>query len=181
MDAVVDFGQCALETPFQRCRPRLFILESLELLDEVELELGAEPGAELEGNVAVGKGATVPAGFGVQADGARGFDPLLCRQIETIAPGLVSNSLELEGIETGIVDLLPYAQEQHGVLILEPLLDQGASALEALHHVGQRDVVLLVPGRNRDLGALHGDAAVLHGNRFQWCRETPVFRQVLFG
>jgi hypothetical protein len=31
---------------------------------------------------------------------------------------LVSNSLEFEGIETGIVDLLPNAQEQHGVLVL---------------------------------------------------------------
>jgi hypothetical protein len=51
------------------------------------------------------------------------------------------------------------------------LLDQGASALEALHHVGQRDAVLLVPGRNRDLGALDGDAAVLHGNRFQCNRQ----------
>jgi hypothetical protein len=36
-----------------------------------------KPGAELEGNVAVGIGTTVPAGLGVQADGACGIDPLL--------------------------------------------------------------------------------------------------------
>jgi hypothetical protein len=104
VDAVVDFSQRALKTPFQRCGAGLFILESLELLDEIELELRAEPGAELEGNVAMGVGATVSAGLGMQADGTRGLDPLLCRQIETIAPGLVSNSLEFGGIETGIVD-----------------------------------------------------------------------------
>ena len=80
VDAVVDFRQRALETPFQRWSAGLFILEPLKLLDEIELELGAEPGAQLEGDVAVGIGATLPAGFGVQADGARGLDAFLCRQ-----------------------------------------------------------------------------------------------------
>jgi hypothetical protein len=35
----------------------------------------------------------------------------------------------------------------------------------ALDHVGQRNVVLLAPSRDANLGALHGDYAVLHANR----------------
>jgi len=35
VDAVVNLGQRALEVPFQRCRPRFIVLETLEFLDEV--------------------------------------------------------------------------------------------------------------------------------------------------
>jgi hypothetical protein len=31
--------------------PRFFILEALEFLDQVQLELGAEPGTELESDI----------------------------------------------------------------------------------------------------------------------------------
>ena len=57
-------------------------------------------------------------------DGSGGVDPLLCRQIETIAPGLISNFLEFEGIEDGVIDLFPNAGEQHSVFILQSLFDQ---------------------------------------------------------
>ena len=43
------------------------ILESLELLDQVQCE----------GNVLVGIGAAVAGGFGTDTDGARRLDPLL--------------------------------------------------------------------------------------------------------
>ena len=79
MDAVVDLGQRALEVPFQRCGARFFILEALKFLDQVQLELGTEPGTELESDVTVGIGAAVATGFGVKADGRSGVDPLLCR------------------------------------------------------------------------------------------------------
>jgi hypothetical protein len=46
----------------------------------------------------------------------------------------------------------------------------------ALDHVGQRNVVLLAPSRDPNLGALHGGYAVLHANRSNGV-ETLVFRQ----
>ena len=39
------------------------------------------------------------------------------------------------------------------------------TSMLALDHVGQRNVVLLAPSRDANLGALHGDYAVLHANR----------------
>ena len=33
-------------------------------------------------------------------------------------PGFVSNSLEFEGIETGVIDLLPHPEEQQSNLVL---------------------------------------------------------------
>ncbi len=65
------------EVPFQGRGARLFVLEPLEFLDEVQLELGAEPGTELEGDVTVGIGAAVTARLGVQAGRGSGAYPLL--------------------------------------------------------------------------------------------------------
>jgi hypothetical protein len=39
------------------------------------------------------------------------------------------------------------------------------TSMLALDHVGQRNVVLLAPSRDTNLGALHGGYAVLHANR----------------
>ncbi len=105
---VVDLGQGALEVPFQCLRARRFVPEALELLDELEGELGAEPGAELEGDVAVGVGAAIAACLGMQPNGGCGIYPLFGGQEKTVTPGLVSNSLEFEGIKTRVVELLPH-------------------------------------------------------------------------
>ena len=51
---------------------------------------------------------------GVDADGASRFDPVFRGQEKTVAPGFVSNSLEFEGIEIGVVELLPHPEEQYG-------------------------------------------------------------------
>lgn len=72
------------------------------------------------------------------------------------------NSLEFEGIKSWVVELLPHAQEQHGVLVFEPLLNQGAASVKVPHHVGERDVVLLVPGGDGDFGPFDVDNAILH-------------------
>ena len=39
------------------------------------------------------------------------------------------------------------------------------TSMLALDHVGQRNLALLEPSRDANLGALHGDYAVLHANR----------------
>jgi hypothetical protein len=57
---------------------------------------------------------------------------------KTVAPGFVSNSLEFEGIEIGVVELLPHPEEQNGILVSQPLFDQSAAAIKVLHHIGKR-------------------------------------------
>ena len=119
VDAVVDLGEGALEVPIE-LEPVVFvILEALKFRDEVELELRAEPRAELEGDVLVGVGAAVAAGTRDETIGSGQVDPLLGREEETVPARLISNSLEFEGIKTGVVDAFPDAEEQDGVLVLE--------------------------------------------------------------
>ena len=72
---------------------------------------------------------------------------------------LISNSLEFEGIKNGVIDAFPNAEEQDGVFILEPLLDQRARAIEVPHHVGERYIVSTRLRENADGCALNLDAA----------------------
>jgi hypothetical protein len=46
-------------------------------------------------------------GTGTQAFGPGEFNPLLGREVKTVASGLISNSLEFGGIKMGVVDALP--------------------------------------------------------------------------
>jgi hypothetical protein len=104
VDAVIDFCEGALEIPTELEAVVFFILEALEFLDEVELEFRAEPRAELKGDVLVGVGAAVAAGTRDETIGSGQVDPLLGREDETVPARLISNSLEFEGIKTGVVD-----------------------------------------------------------------------------
>lgn len=54
VDAVIDFGQCALEVPIELEAVVFLVLEALEFLDEVEFEFHRDPGGEFEGDVLVG-------------------------------------------------------------------------------------------------------------------------------
>ncbi len=65
MDSVVDLGERALKVPLKRRLACFFVFETLEFLDQVELELGTQPGAELKCNVFVCEGAAVATGFGI--------------------------------------------------------------------------------------------------------------------
>ena len=76
MDAVVDLGEGALEVPVELEAVVFLVLEALELLDEVELEFRAEPGAEFKGDVLVGvSAAAVTPCFRLKSDGTGGIDP----------------------------------------------------------------------------------------------------------
>ena len=90
--------------------------------------------------------------------GCRSFDPLFSRQEKTISACLISNSLEFEGIKTGVVDALPDSEEQDGVFILKPLFDQRARAIEVPHHVCERNIVSIRLCENADGCALDLDS-----------------------
>jgi hypothetical protein len=93
-------------------------------------------------------------------------------------PGLVFNSLEFGGIKIRIVELFPDAEEKDGILVLEPLLDEGGAALEVTHHVGKGDVVFILPPDDGDLGAPHVDGGVggflIHAVNFLSLHSTPL-------
>src|SRR4051812_45340521 len=97
----------------------------------------------------------------METNGLRGLYPPPDREEEAVAPGLIPNSLEFAGIEPGVVELLPDAEEQHRVLGPQPLLDQCPRAVETTDHVGERDVVLLVARGDAHHGPLDDDAAAL--------------------
>ena len=79
MDAVVDLGESALEVPIELEVVVFVVLEALELLDQVKLELRAEPGAELESDVLVRVSASVSPGARDQAFATSKPDPFLGR------------------------------------------------------------------------------------------------------
>jgi len=71
----------------------------------------------------------------------RCIDPLLRGEVETVPPGLISNSLESGGIKIRVVDLLPHTEEEHSIFVFQPLLDKGTPTVKVLYHVRKRDVI----------------------------------------
>jgi hypothetical protein len=69
-----------------------------------------------------------------------------CSTGETVEACLTFNPIEFDGIKTGIVDLLPEAEEFDGVAIAQPVEDQVIGALRILvaGDVGQADIILVV-------------------------------------
>jgi hypothetical protein len=65
---------------------------------------------------------------------------------KTVEACLTFNPIEFDGIKTGIVDLLPEAEEFDGVAIAQPVEDQVIGALRILvaGDVGQADIILVV-------------------------------------
>jgi hypothetical protein len=63
------------------------------------------------------------------------FDPLLWSEDEAVQPSLHSNPVEFDGIKTRVVEPLPNAEEENGVLVLEPLLDEGPRPIKIANHV----------------------------------------------
>ena len=62
MNPIVDFGQIPPDVPTQLLF--LFILQPLELLDEIKFKLRGDPRSKLESDVFMGIGAAVSASFG---------------------------------------------------------------------------------------------------------------------
>src|SRR5439155_24970532 len=101
------------------------------------------------------------SGAGHQPLGPRALRPRLGGQEETVPTRLISNSLEFEGIKIQVVNPLPDAEEQHRVLVLQPLFDERATALEVSHHVRERDVIAMLLGNDPNGRALDFDGGWL--------------------
>lgn len=164
MDAVIELGQGAIEVPGQRQAAVLVHLESLEFLDQVELELNRYPGSELEGDVSVCVGTAITPRLGDQPAGMGCVYPLTWRQDEAVEPCPVFKPLEFEGFETGVIQSLPYAQELDGVAVSHPVLDDmvGSIRFFVLGNVRQGNIVITRLAENRDRSAFDFDGA-FHG------------------
>ena len=174
---VLHFCQRAADAPLNPAGERLLFLEALEFLDQVQLELSAQPRPEFKGNVFVGVRSAVPASPGDSADTVCFLIPGTDRQGEAIQSSLTSNSLESGGIKTRVVQPLPNSQEFHGVFISQPRFDQDAAALELCHHISQADVVLVSFGRETYFNALYRQAFI--GNHgFPECDEIFACQRV---
>ena len=93
VDMVVYLRQLSFGTPTDGLL--LFGLQSLEFLYDEDFELMANPHGKLEGNVLMGIGTTVTAGFGLQADSIGTGNKLLDTYLESVQPRLtiiVANS-----------------------------------------------------------------------------------------
>ena len=144
LDVKVGLSEEAVHVPVVVEFFGFFFLEALEFFDEVELESGTEPVAELDGDVLVGEGAAVAAGFGVKADGFGLFDPLFDRDLEGVETDVAFNSVESDGIKLGVVQLLPHAEEFDGVAVAHPAFDGGDAYFEAFGDVGDADEIILL-------------------------------------
>ena len=158
MDTVNDLGEGALEIPADLEAVVFVIFEALEFLDEVELELRAEPGPKLESNVLVGAGAAaVTSGPRLEPNGSGSLDPLSWGEGEAVEASLIFKGFEFETFKIGIVDLFPDPDEFEGVPISHPTVDEHVIP-ELFRHVRERDEVLAVlredgDGRSLDFNA----------------------------
>ncbi len=108
------------------------------------------------------KGPAVAPGLGLDTDGSRALDPLLGGQDETVEARLLSNSIEFDGIKTGIVNLFPEAEKLEGVAVAQPIANEVVTGFLILiaGNVGQADIILVVhtgeadfAGKDFDLSA----------------------------
>lgn len=74
--------------------------------------------------------AAVPPGNRHKTLCTRYINPRLRGEVETVPPDLLSNFLESGGIKIRVVDLLPHSEEEHRILVFQPLLDEGTSPLK---------------------------------------------------
>jgi hypothetical protein len=83
---VIDFGEGALKAPIKLEAGAFLVFEPLIFFHQQQLKLGADPHPEMEGDVLVGVGATIPSGLGCEANGASMFYPLFHRDHKVVAP-----------------------------------------------------------------------------------------------
>ena len=169
VDAVVELGEGAIEVPRQGEAAAFVFFETLEFLDEVNLELGANSHAKLEGKVAMGVGAAVASGAGAEADGSGFLHPFLHAEFVAVEPSLTSNYGEFAGIKLWVVDGFPDAKEFDGVPIPQPVGDEEVAVL-GLEHVGEGDEVAFRGAEDGDFDSLNFDGGfggLFHRDWFQ--------------
>jgi len=141
VDAVVYLRQLALGRPSEL---RLLLgLKALELANEIDLELWADPHGELKGDVLVGECPSIAARLGDDAHGVGLLHPLLRAEAVAVQPGLAFNYVEFGTIKTGIVHLLPNAEKLNRVAVAQPVGEEEVAVLRS-KHVGWADIVLVL-------------------------------------
>jgi hypothetical protein len=95
----------------------------------------------------------------------------VCGIDKAVEAGLHSNPVEFDGIKTGVVDLLPEAEEFEGVAVTQPVADQIVAGVRVFvaGNVGQTDVILVVDAGEADFAGEHFDF-FRHG--FSRCSEV---------
>ncbi len=159
VEAVVDLGQSAIEIPSERETSVFILLEPLEFLDEVNLELRADPHPKLEGDVVVGVSAAVTPSRRPQSDGVGFLHPFLDTELVAVQPGLTFNYGEFAGIKIRVVDGFPDTEKFDGIAVAQPVGDEELTVL-GFEHIGERDEILVLVANHGNLGALDVDRGV---------------------
>lgn len=121
MDAVVDLGELAFGCPSDL--GLLLLVETLDLLYEIEFEGDADGRSELVGYVAMGVCTSVSSSLYGDSDGIGLFDPFCCTQDEAVESGLHSKVVEFDHIKIWVVYDFPCAKKLEGGAIANPVFD----------------------------------------------------------
>ena len=84
---IIAPGEKPLGVPFQLQPVILLRLETLILLEQVELKYRTDGGAEFKGNVLVRVCSAIPSSLDIHSDCAGLFDPLLCTEGKSMQTG----------------------------------------------------------------------------------------------
>ena len=104
-------------------------LEPLKLFNEVDFEFGADPHAELEGDVLICVCPAVPPGFGSETNCISFFYPLFYAELVAVQASLTSNCGEFAIIKIGVVYLFPNPKELNRVPVSQPVGDEKSPSL----------------------------------------------------
>ena len=107
VDSIIDFGQFTVQVPSQGKAAVFFRLQTLIVLDNIQLEFRRDPGGKLKGNVLMCKRGGVSALLGHNALGTGLFHPSFRGKDKTVQSSLMLNCLEFDVIEFRIMKMLP--------------------------------------------------------------------------
>lgn len=167
VDAVVNLCEGPLEVPAELEAVVFVVLEAAKFFDQIDFKLGANPHAELESDVGMGKRAAIATSGGFEANGIGFLNPFFDAELVAVQSGLTFNDGEFAVIKIWVEHGLPDAKEFHGIPVAEPVGDKKLAILRP-QHVGQGDIVAILAGQNRYRCSPNGDGAgfiLAHGKK----------------
>jgi hypothetical protein len=79
-------------------------LESLELFDDIKLDLRRNPARKLQGDIPMSQGATtIPTGFDFNPDGIGQFDPFLGEIVKSVGARFTFKQVEIDWFKIGLL------------------------------------------------------------------------------
>lgn len=139
----------ALDMPFEVAPVIFLALEPLKFLDKKHLKTGAEPITEIQRDVRVRPGpAAVPPRFGDEANGTHLGHPCFWIEQVAILEVLDFKPIQMDGVKTGVVYLLPSLQKFERRGIFHPCHNQdiGPARLRAPGDIREGDEISLADG-----------------------------------